>query len=144
MLRPLTLYCASGNSVMRRATKLTSELFLSDPSAYVSASDLNVVVINWCMLARGPHYEAAARNTKEAGRSLANFLENLIRETQGAARQELHIVGFSLGAQVAGITAAQLRTGLLNRITGAYLRTAQSLPLMESCHLLQSYALIPS
>lgn len=72
------------------------------------------------MLARGPHYDAAARNTREAGRSLANFLDNLIQETQGAARQGLHIVGFSLGAQVAGISAAQLKAGTLPRITGAY------------------------
>ncbi|XP_023708638.1 lipase member H isoform X2 [Cryptotermes secundus] len=85
--------------------------------AYLHASDLNVVVINWWSLARGPRYEVAARNTKEVGRSLANFLDNLIRETQGAARRDLHIVGFSLGAQVAGIAAGQLTTGKLLRIT---------------------------
>jgi hypothetical protein len=88
------------------------------PSAYLHASDLNVVVLNWWSLARGPNYEVAARNTKEVGSSLANFLDNLIRETQGAVRRGLHIVGFSLGAQVAGIAAGQLKTGKLPRITG--------------------------
>ncbi|KDR14939.1 phospholipase A1 1-like isoform X2 [Zootermopsis nevadensis] len=85
--------------------------------AYLHASDLNVVVFNWWMLARGPHYDVAARNTMEAGRRLANFLDSLIRETQTTALRGLHIVGFSLGAQVAGIAASQLKTGLVPRIT---------------------------
>jgi pimeloyl-ACP methyl ester carboxylesterase len=91
------------------------------PSAYLYASDINVVVLNWCMLARGPHYDTAARNTKEAGRSLASFLDNLIRNVHWADRQDLHVVGFSLGAQVAGIAAAHLRNGMLPRITGPFI-----------------------
>jgi hypothetical protein len=93
-------------------------IFFFEPSAYLRSSDLNVVVLNWWVLARGPHYETAAKNTKEAGRSLADFLDNLIQETQGEARRDLHVVGFSLGAQVAGIAAGQLKTGRLPRITG--------------------------
>jgi hypothetical protein len=88
------------------------------PLAYLHAFDLNVVVVNWWSLARGPHYGVAAKNTKEVGRSLANFIDNLIQETQGAARRDLHVLGFSLGAQVAGIAAGQLKTGTLPRITG--------------------------
>jgi predicted alpha/beta-fold hydrolase len=96
-----------------------NESVFSDPSAYLHASDLNVVVVNWRKLARGPHYEMAARNTKEVGLIVADFLDSLIQETAGAALRDLHIVGFSLGAQVAGIAGRQLKAGKLPRITGS-------------------------
>jgi predicted alpha/beta-fold hydrolase len=102
------------------------------PSAYLHASDLNVVVLNWWSLARGPNYAVAARNTMEVGRSLANFLDSLIRETQGAALRDLHIVGFSLGAQVAGIAAGQLETGKLLRITGTCNPTSRRMFVMAN------------
>jgi hypothetical protein len=101
-------------------TKDLNWVLFFEPSAYLHTSDFNVVVLNWWLLARGPHYEVAAKNTKEAGRSLANFLDNLIQGTQEEARRELHVVGFSLGAQVAGIAAGQLQTAKLPRITGPY------------------------
>ncbi|KAJ4428052.1 hypothetical protein ANN_24066 [Periplaneta americana] len=80
-------------------------------------SDLNVVVLDWWILARGPHYDLAAQNAKLAGRILANFLDVLINVTEGAARHDLHVVGFSLGAQVIGLAAQQMTTGMLPRIT---------------------------
>ncbi|XP_069687820.1 pancreatic lipase-related protein 2-like [Periplaneta americana] len=85
--------------------------------AYLQVSDLNVVVLDWWILARGPHYDLAAQNAKLAGRILANFLDVLINVTEGAARHDLHVVGFSLGAQVIGLAAQQMTTGMLPRIT---------------------------
>ena len=80
--------------------------------------NVTVVAVQWASLARGPWYDEAAANTQTVAKHLYNFLLNL--EESGLNIEQVHIIGFSLGAHVAGFTGALLE-GRLGRITGKYL-----------------------
>lgn len=72
-----------------------------------SAIALNVIAIDWEALAESPYYFEAAANTKTVGRKAAQLLEWLISE-QVVTRNQIHVMGFSLGAQVAGIIGSNM------------------------------------
>lgn len=74
--------------------------------------------MQWARLARGPWYDEAAGNTLVVAKHLFNFLQSM--EESGLDLDRVHIIGFSLGAHVAGFTGALLE-GRLGRITGEYL-----------------------
>jgi len=80
--------------------------------------DCNVILVNW---PKGslPPYAQATGNTRLVGAMIGELIKFLISQTQGSA-DLFHVVGFSLGAQIAGYTGSHLRTaGLkLGRITG--------------------------
>jgi hypothetical protein len=66
-----------------------------------------------------PWYITAVRNCQLVGHHLAEFLDYL--DSRGVALSNVHVVGFSLGAEVAGYTGQRLRAGKdprLPRITG--------------------------
>lgn len=77
---------------------------------------MNVITVDWRRLASGPDYTRAASSTGPVGERVARFIEFLI--AQGTPSSAFHIVGFSLGAQVAGATGGSLRSARLPRITG--------------------------
>nr|CAD7404463.1 unnamed protein product [Timema poppensis] len=77
-------------------------------AASLFVQDVNMVVMDWGILAKGPWYEQAVNNTDKAAVALARFIEALFNE--GLSPERLTVVGFSLGAQVAGLAAGQLRT----------------------------------
>nr|CAD7198344.1 unnamed protein product [Timema douglasi] len=96
--------------------KAASVTLIRDASLFVQ--DVNMVVMDWGILAKGPWYEQAVNNTGKAAVALARFIEALFNE--GLSPERLTIVGFSLGAQVAGLAAGKLRTATrLKRIVGA-------------------------
>jgi hypothetical protein len=66
-----------------------------------------------------PWYVAAVRNCKVVGLYLARFLDYL--DSRGIPLSNVHVIGFSLGAEVAGYTGQHLKAGKnprLPRITG--------------------------
>jgi hypothetical protein len=66
-----------------------------------------------------PWYIAAVRNCQVVGLYLARFLDYL--DSRGIPLSHVHVIGFSLGAEVAGFTGKHLRAGKaprLPRITG--------------------------
>ncbi|XP_054165483.1 pancreatic lipase-related protein 2-like [Oppia nitens] len=60
-----------------------------------------VVMIDWSKGAAQPWYVEAATNTQVVGRQVA-FLIETIRKTHGLDPKNVHLIGFSLGAQVSG------------------------------------------
>lgn len=58
-----------------------------------------------------PNYVRAAANTRLVGRQLAKLIRNL-----NVPLEKVHMIGFSLGAHVAGFAGAEL--GNVSRITG--------------------------
>nr|CAD7409870.1 unnamed protein product [Timema cristinae] len=86
--------------------RAASVTLIRDASLFVQ--DVNLIVMDWGILAKGPWYEQAVNNTDKAAVALARFIEALFNE--GLSPERLTIVGFSLGAQVAGLAAGQLRT----------------------------------
>lgn len=77
--------------------------------------NITVVAVQWARLARGPWYDEAAANTWSVARHLSQFLLNL--EGRGLDVDKVHIIGFSLGAHVAGFAGAFME-GRIGRITG--------------------------
>lgn len=84
-------------------------------TAYLDThKDLNILVVDWGKLARLPCYPSAVINTRQAGECTASLLTNLykrerLRATDPVVRifqlKDLHVIGFSLGAHVAGFAS---------------------------------------
>lgn len=89
-----------------------------------SDSSLNVISVEWSQLAAGPpeqEYSPAARNTQPVGQHVGEFINYMInRDETSFSLSDFHVVGFSLGAQVAGKAGSTLKSlnGDLGRITG--------------------------
>ncbi|XP_062844223.1 lipoprotein lipase [Trichomycterus rosablanca] len=88
-------------------SKLVSALFEREPNS-------NVVVVDWLDRASN-HYPTSAENTKLVGKDVAKFINWL--ESLEYPIEKLHVLGYSLGAHVAGI-AGNLTNNKVNRITG--------------------------
>lgn len=74
--------------------------------------------MDWQKGAAGPSYVAAASNTQLIGRQLALLILDIL--SYGTNPSAIHIVGFSLGAHIAGYAgrALQTREIKIGRITG--------------------------
>ncbi|XP_068563371.1 lipoprotein lipase [Cebidichthys violaceus] len=88
--------------------KLVSALYEREPSA-------NVIVVDWLTRAN-QHYPTSAAYTKLVGRDVAKFVTWIQKELQ-LPWERIHLLGYSLGAHVAGI-AGDLTDHKISRITG--------------------------
>lgn len=93
-----------------------SEWMNATKNALLDKTDTNVILTQWQELANGLRYDIAARNTFYVGIALADLLEFLENNTEGFNGSRVHLVGFSLGAQVSGV-AGHKYPGVA-RITG--------------------------
>ena len=92
-------------------------------TALLSREDCNVILVDWPKGAKGPNYPQAAGNTRLVGVQTAELIRFLINSTSSGSASSIdrfYIVGFSLGAQVAGYAGSYLRARgmILGRITG--------------------------
>lgn len=88
-------------------------------SAYLQRGSYNVILVDWNPLSALPWYSAAVKNCQVVGKYLAEFLDYL--DSRGILLSNVHVVGFSLGAEVAGFAGQNLRYGKaprMHRITG--------------------------
>ncbi|XP_059048030.1 pancreatic lipase-related protein 2-like, partial [Achroia grisella] len=95
----------NGNSSMNTLIK----------SAFLEEQDANVIVVDWHAFASS-NYLTAAEGVPEIGEYLGNFLIWLIN-TAGGNWDNVHLVGFSLGAHVVGNAGRQV-DGRAARVTG--------------------------
>lgn len=74
--------------------------------------------MDWSIGARGNQYAIAAANTEVVGRQLGLLLLAIIKK--GFNADNMHLLGFSLGAHVAGSASEVLKKHghLIGRITG--------------------------
>lgn len=77
--------------------------------------DANIVVVDWLPLAH-QLYTVAVNNTRLVGHSVARMLD-LLQEKDDFTLGNVHLIGYSLGAHVAGY-AGNFVKGTLGRITG--------------------------
>lgn len=78
-----------------------------------------MICVDWESGAAVPNYVRAAANTQLVGRQLAQLLREL-----NVSPQNTHLIGFSLGAHVAGFTGSELQN--ISRITGTILLLSQA------------------
>uniref|UniRef100_A0A8C7EA45 triacylglycerol lipase n=1 Tax=Nothoprocta perdicaria TaxID=30464 RepID=A0A8C7EA45_NOTPE len=77
--------------------------------------EANVVVVDWLPLAH-QLYTDAVNNTQVVGKSIAQLL-NWLQENPLFQLQNVHLIGYSLGAHVAGFAGNHVQ-GTIGRITG--------------------------
>lgn len=78
-------------------------------------NDANIIVVDWILLAH-QLYPDAVNNTKLVGRDIATLLDWL-QEKANLSLENVHVIGYSLGAHVAGY-AGNYVNGTIGRITG--------------------------
>ncbi|GJQ82249.1 hypothetical protein Trydic_g19449 [Trypoxylus dichotomus] len=88
-------------------------------NAYLSRNEnYAVVIVDWSELNSFPYYNEAIANVKRVSKTLTKFLESYI-EDGVIDIVKVHVIGFGLGAHVAGFIGKYLRGDLrLPRITG--------------------------
>ncbi|KAK0167248.1 hypothetical protein PV327_004673 [Microctonus hyperodae] len=84
---------------------------------YLKRDIYNVILVDWRKLAAMPTYLTAARNVKKIAPYVARMVEWLIN-LNALSMPKIHIIGFSLGAQVAAFVAKNLAPQKVGRITG--------------------------
>ena len=89
--------------------------------ALLAREDCNVLLVDWSKGAKFP-YGRAAGNTRLVGAQTAELIRFLISSSSGSPSlaKRFYIVGFSLGAVVAGYAGSNLKKHemKLGRITG--------------------------
>lgn len=86
-------------------------------------SSINIIVVDWTSLAVAPllEYPTVARSTRYAGLDIAELLLKL-RNKGHLKLDNVHLIGYSLGAHAAGVAGyevqRQTNTAKVGRITG--------------------------
>lgn len=83
-------------------------------SELLHEGDYNVVIVNWLFGSINLYGQATA-NTRVVGAMIAQLI-NFLQNATGAQPENMHIIGHSLGAHIAGYAGERLR--YLGRITG--------------------------
>lgn len=81
---------------------------------YLQKGEYNVIFVDWSVLTPGPCYVSAVHNTKHVGACVAQLVERIL----DMGTDNIHIVGFSLGAQLSNYVATNLKDFKIPRITG--------------------------
>ncbi|KAF7271111.1 hypothetical protein GWI33_015973 [Rhynchophorus ferrugineus] len=81
---------------------------------YLKTNDYNIFAVDWSPLNQAPCYPAAVWNSRHVGTCTAQLVDRI--KDMGAS--DIHIIGFSLGAQIANFLSVALRPYKLPRITG--------------------------
>ncbi|KAJ3628507.1 hypothetical protein MTP99_015808 [Tenebrio molitor] len=85
-------------------------------TAYLQRGGYNLILLNAPRLEAGPWYLTAARNTQVVGEYTAKLIDYLV--SRGMSLPSLHLIGLSLGAQMAGVCGQSVKSGRVVRITG--------------------------
>ncbi|EDX14612.1 GD18106 [Drosophila simulans] len=84
--------------------------------AWFQYGDYNMIAVDW-LRGRSLEYATSVAGAPGAGKKIAALVDFLV-EGYGMSLDTLEIVGFSLGAHVAGHTAKQVNSGKVGKIVG--------------------------
>lgn len=88
-------------------------------AAYLEMADLNVLAVDWSELLAMPIYFMSVSNMMGAAERVAEVVDFMVK-TGILDLDRLHIIGHSLGAHLAGVTAENIQSGPVKRITGTH------------------------
>lgn len=75
--------------------------------AYMELGEFNVIYVDWGAAAQTPNYIAARNRVGPTGTQVGAFIQYL-SEVTGASTREMTVIGYSLGAHVAGFAGKAL------------------------------------
>ena len=82
----------------------------------------NVLQVNYSRAVKGPDYIQAMANSEVVGRKIANFIIDLTERKQVASLEQIHLIGFSMGCQVAHFASDWIKIQTsgkkIGRVTG--------------------------
>ena len=81
-------------------------------NGYLARGDFNVVIVDWSSVS-SPYYQYARYQVGPTGVALAKFISFL-----NPNYETLHLIGYDLGAHVAGIAGKNSFNGRISRIIG--------------------------
>ncbi|XP_063697710.1 phospholipase A1 [Culicoides brevitarsis] len=81
---------------------------------YLLRGEYNLFYVDWSVLAMGPCYPSAVHNVKHIGDCVGQLVNRIL----DAGTDNIHLVGFSLGAQVTNYASRAVAPYRLPRITG--------------------------
>ncbi|EFA00197.1 phospholipase A1 member A [Tribolium castaneum] len=96
-------------------SSIEEDIFVVNKNAYLDSGDYNVIGMDWSVLCEF-EYLSAIGGVRKAGKVLGEFLTWL--SVLGVDYNNIHLVGHSLGAHVAGIGGHEVKNGKIGRITG--------------------------
>lgn len=79
--------------------------------------DYNLISVDYAPLARSLCYIQAASNADLVANCTAQLVDAMVKN-YGFDLKKFHVIGFSLGAQIAGLMANFLKSGKFERTTG--------------------------
>ncbi|XP_034128082.1 serine-rich adhesin for platelets isoform X2 [Drosophila guanche] len=85
-------------------------------SAWFQKGDYNMIAVDW-VRGRSAEYVSSVSAAPGAGKKIAALIDFLVGE-YGMSLDTLEVVGFSLGAHVAGHTAKQVKSGDVGKVVG--------------------------
>ncbi|BES94556.1 Lipase [Nesidiocoris tenuis] len=84
--------------------------------AYLNEYHYNIINVDWSVDAHSVYW--TARNDVPAvGIMVAQFIDQFCAQT-GLRPEQLHVIGHSLGAHIAGVAGVNVKSGKLMRVTG--------------------------
>lgn len=75
--------------------------------AYLERGEYNVILVDWGKLSAMPWYITAVKNTRKVGFHVAKMI-SWLDKNNAVSMKKIHVIGFSLGAEVAGFIGKSL------------------------------------
>lgn len=86
---------------------------------------MNVVGVDYSRLAQA-QYQAAVSGVHGLGRHVARVVDWLVTDA-GVSLDSVHVMGYSLGAHIAGAVGEHVSVGQMGRITGEFSDTSETI-----------------
>ncbi|VVC35767.1 Hypothetical protein CINCED_3A020346 [Cinara cedri] len=86
-------------------------------AAYIDLGGYNVISVDWGSISSNRIYMLPVLMTPKIGNLLARIIDNII-DLGLAKLEDIHLIGHSLGAHIAGVCGSSITSGKIYRITG--------------------------
>lgn len=86
-------------------------------TAYLNVGGYNVITVDWGSIAGNRNYMLPLLMSSRIGARLSEVLDNIV-DLGMVEPANIHLIGHSLGAHIAGVCGSLLKSGTIGRITG--------------------------
>ena len=94
-------------------------IFVCGPTAYFHRGEYNIIIVDYGTLVKEPCLSQIGWGPRFCARCIAQLLYYL-DQVSGTPPDSLHLIGYSVGAHIAGLVANYISFGKIGRITGNF------------------------